>query len=132
MTARPSRLHRRQPEIANLNRPIIGEEDIVRLHISVNDILRMQVAARERLCHFIHSSSLLHSLGGLFCDVDYVAHAEFGSRFVDVQMLIETRTLAPLSDNRKIGLSDPTHEQQHVHVTSLPANKDIHQTPPNS
>ena len=46
LVARPARLDRGQPEVADLHRVVVVQEDVVRLEISVNDVARMEVPER--------------------------------------------------------------------------------------
>ena len=61
---------------------------------------------------------LLHALSGLSGDIDQVDHFKLG--LADVQMFVETGSLAPLCHDCQVRLRRTPHEQQDVHMPSFP------------
>lgn len=74
-------------------------KDTVGFHVSVDDVLCMQI---------------VHSLSCLPGDVNQLEHLELG--LLDVQVFIEAAALTPLGHNRQVVLRHVPHEEQDVHV----------------
>lgn len=66
---------------------------------------------------------LLHALGSLSSDVYHLLHIKMP--FVNVNVFVETGTLAPLSYDRKTWLRDTASKEQDVCMTRFPINEDI-------
>ncbi len=71
----------------------------------MDDLLRVQV---------------VHSLRRLPGNVHQLKDLKVGLH--NVQVLVETAAVAPLSDDHQVGLGDAAHEEDYVHVASLPQN----------
>lgn len=64
---------------------------------------------------------LLHALRRLPSHVDAAHRVKLGFRHV--QMAVQAASLAPLRDDRKVGLRHVAHEEQNVDVTGFSAEK---------
>lgn len=78
------------------------QENIVRLQVSVDDILGVQI---------------VHALRHLSTDVDQRAQLKLG--LVHVNVFVQTRALAPLRHDGQRRFTDAAHEQEDVAVAGL-------------
>lgn len=67
---------------------------------------------------------LLHALSCLSGHINTTHRVKLG--FCDMQMSVQAAAFTPLCDDGKIGLGHIPHEQQDVHMSSLPAKKCHH------
>lgn len=78
------------------------------LEIPVDDIFRMQIVhALRRLSSYFNQRE------------------ELELSLLDVQVFVQRGTFAPLCNNRQLGFANTAHEQQNIHMPSLPQHRNF-------
>lgn len=113
-----------------------NKKDTVGLHVTMNDVLCMQIAENEtevRQDIYIYNffffiywknvilKNLLHALSCLPGDVHELDHLEVCLQ--DMNVFVEAAALTPLGHNGQVVLRHVAHEQQDVDMSCFPATE---------